>query len=225
MNAQEHKNLTDDLRQILGFTVLRGVRWPNVVVAQTRAHEWCAVRMPSTGEERGGSSSPVEVAERIEDRRVAAQAARDAQTLPTLREAFGAELVLAKYGGAPTRELAKVAEDLARIVARYTRPVDATELTAPAGCRACSRTIQHHKQKVGGHYAEVWGKRPSAGLCYRCYEARGRFGVLPPTMWCHLLHTEGRDKADRWLARHHPDLYAKSLAKAKAGQTMLDQTG
>lgn len=211
MNGQE-QNLTDDLRQILGYTILGGVKWQNVVIAHVRAHEWCAVHMPPTSEERGGSSSPVEVAERVEDRRVAAQAARDIQVLPTLREAFEAELVLAKYAGSPTRELAKVAEDLARIVARYTQPVDHTLLPKDSpSCRSCARPGKVGGVQYEGHKGvDVFDLAKKHGLCRFCYryatadaKAKGKKGIgqFPPVDIIDVLHTKGARAAGIALAR------------------------
>ena len=223
MNPVALENFKADLRSIMGFTTLGGVRYPNLVLAQRHAHEWQTERGPSTGEERGGSSSPVEVSERVEDRKVAIQAARDAQALVELHAGFNQELVLAGYKGAPTIELVKVAEKLAKVVNRCIQTVDATTVNALPGCKTCRRSVTINGEKIGDHYADVWDKRPAPGLCYRCYEARNRYGEVPPVMWTHLLHKESRDKADRWLARNHPDMYAKALLKAKRSEPTADR--
>lgn len=202
LNPREQQNLEQDLRQILGFTILGGVRWQNVVVAQIRAKEWSSVTMPPSGEERGGSSSPVEIAERVEDRKVAQMASRDAQVLPVLVEALDQELVIAGVNLTPSRELATVAENLARIVARYVRPVDHSLLpTGSPGCRSCAR--KDPKKGITGHHSEVSQRYLSKGLCDQCGRYAGaNKGKWPPLQFVDVLARQGKHAAGRWLARN-----------------------
>lgn len=210
LNPREQANLEQDLRQILGFTVLGGVRWQNVVIAQVRSKEWSSTQMPPSGEERGGSSSPVELAERVEDRRVAQQAAKDAQVLPVLVEALDQELVIAGIDLKPSRELATVAANLARVVARYIRPETLLPTDAPQ-CLSCARPGKvRGVQYNGWKGVEVYAKAKKHNLCKFCYDhasadakERGRKGLgqLPPVDIIDTLHMEGPRKAGLAMAR------------------------
>lgn len=183
------ENLEQDLRRILGFTVVAGVRYPNIVLAQHRARDWQSEHLPSN-DERGGSSSPTEAAERIEDRRVARQAIQDTDTLTRLVPAFQAELVLASYHGAPTRELAEVADRLADIVARCIRTVDHDALPSnEPECRSCARPGKVGKVQYPGHKGvTVYEKAKKHGLCRYCYDAWMATRRLPPVDILDVYH-------------------------------------
>jgi hypothetical protein len=198
-----NENLRDDLLCILGFTTLGGVRWPNVVLAQRHAVDWQAERtpLPATGE-RGGSSSPVEVAERLEDRRVSSQAQRDERALSELLPAFRAELQLAKYLGV-TPELLKVSERLAQVVARCTQVVDATKLPQKEpGCVSCARQGKVGKQRYPGHdEVPVYEKAKKHGLCRWCYDHMRAEGKFPPIDVIDIYHRQGPRAAGLELAK------------------------
>lgn len=206
LDPRARKNLEADLAKILGFTDLRGVRWPNVLLAQQRARDWQSVTTPPHDSERGGSSSPTEQAERLEDRRVARQASRDAEHLPRLLEALTAELVLARYDGL-TPQLAKVAEDLARVVARCVDVVDHANLPGPPGCKSCARTST--KKKITGHFSPISDRYKSRSLCDQCGRyAAANFGQWPPIEFVDILARQGKQAAGRWLARRQRKISA-----------------
>lgn len=219
MNPQQRKNLAADISVILGHTVVGSVKYPNLLLAPRRMEEWISGTLP-THDERGGSSSPVEVADRLEDLGVARRALRDLDLFPRLLEGYEQECVIVRYSG-PNESFAKAAEQLAALVRRYTVPVDHdADLGAP-GCKSCARTATVNGKSVGGHYAEVWAKRPAPGLCYPCYLDRGRFGQIPPVMYVHLRHSESRATADRWLRKEDPRLYRKAMEAAKKETTKV----
>jgi hypothetical protein len=193
--------LADDVRRILGFTDIRGTKVPNLVLAQQRVEEWQSERVPPRDSERGGSSSPVEVAERLEDRRVSTQAARDAVELPGLIDGFQAELVLAAYHRAPTPELAEVAERLAKVVTRCVRPVDHDGIDTTPECRSCARPGKVGKVLYAGHKnVTVWERVPNIRLCRWCYDIQSAEGILPPVNIVHTRHTLGARAAGLELA-------------------------
>jgi hypothetical protein len=193
--------LADDVRRILGFTDIRGTKVPNLVLAQQRVEEWQSERVPPRDSERGGSSSPVEVAERLEDRRVSTQAARDAVELPSLIDGFQAELVLAAYHRAPTPELAEVAERLARVVTRCVRPVDHDGIDTTPECRSCARPGKVGKQHFAGvKGVEVYEKARKHRLCRWCWDVNAAEGTLPPVNIIHTRHTLGARAAGLELA-------------------------
>lgn len=231
MNDRERANLISDLRRILGFTVVGGVRWQNVMLAQRHAAEWQAITRPgqaaapvricqlcahdlvdtqtcgSCGAQAPtltlSSGSITERAERDEDRCVAIQAARDEQTLSELIPAFEAELVLANYHAAPTRDLADVAQQLAEVVARCIRTVDHTKLPqdAPEGCRSCGRLGR--RRGIPGHYEPLSTQTRYAkkGLCSWCGRHSSSEG-WPPIEAIEIRVHQGEHAAGRWLARN-----------------------
>lgn len=198
----EREALRLDLNQILGFTRVGPVTWPNLVLAQRRTIEWQSEPVPSDGE-RGGSSSPREVSERAEDRQVASQAARDQAALERLIPEWRGELTMAAHTHAPTRELAEVSRDLARIVARCVVTVDHSQLPDEVpGCSSCDRLNRWKQWKGGPVWEGLSGKAQYAkkGLCSWC----GRHGV-PPLEFVALKHSRGESAAGRALAKHLAD--------------------
>lgn len=210
-------NLVTDIRVIAGTTYVGNTPYHNVVLAQKHAREWQSHTLPVRDSERGGSSSPVELEERVEDRRVAAQAARDAADLPGLMLVFEQEWILGEAAHAPkfpvrvaeqawwhvpvTPELGKAAERFARVVARCVRIVDHGVLNeGPKGCRSCARKDAKHG--FAGHFEPVSPRYERKGLCDQC----GRFagankGKLPPIEYCDIMARQGKHAAGRWLAR------------------------
>lgn len=203
VNDRALANLKNDLALILGFTVVGDVKYPNTVLGQKHAVEWQSEQLPREGE-RGGSSSPRELEERSEDRRVALQAIRAEKSLRELLPAFHAELTIASYGKAPTPELMQVSERLARVLAWLVVPVDHGQLPKgeEPGCRSCHR-LNTWKQWKG---PRVWQPLSSQdrfakqGLCSWC----GKHGE-PPIEAVAMRHREGEHKAGRWLAKQEAE--------------------
>ena len=201
MNERQIANLKADLRQILGSTTRGETQVPNVRLAQIHAYDWQATRTPPSDSERGGSSSPVEQAERKEDRAVAHQAIRDAAALDTLIPAFEAELVVASYRKAPTVELVLVAERLAQVIERCVRTVDHDLLQDPE-CRSCARPGKVGKVNYPGHKnVAVYAKSIKHRLCRWCHDHWLAENRLPPVDVIHLYHTRGPRAAGIELAK------------------------
>jgi hypothetical protein len=232
VNERSRELLEQHCRQILGFTTVGGVRWPNLVLAQRHAREWQSVSRPGVAPgpvqicedcardrlrpgacEHCGSetvplslsaSSMVERAERDEDRRTGVQAAQDERLLAEQIPAFQAELVLAKYTGCPTPELAKVAQELARVVARCVLPYRLPPEAPPAGCRSCDRLNRRKGRKASK--TVVWEalspqeRYAKQGLCSWCGKHTVG-GVLPPIEAVEVRHRQGEHMAGRWLAK------------------------
>jgi hypothetical protein len=189
------------LVRILGFTTVGPVRYPNLVLAQIRSVDWQSERAPAF-DERGGSSSPTEVTERLEDRRVARQAIRDEHDLAELIPALDAELVLAAYHRSPTRELAQVAQRLAEIVYRCTKAVDHNTLPGEPECRSCARPGKVGKQQYRGHKGVgVYEKAVKHRLCRWCYDHWRAEGRLPPVDVIDLYHRVSAKAAGLELAK------------------------
>ena len=203
LNPREQQNLEADLKLIFATTTVGGVVWQNVVLAQHRAREWASTAPPASSEERGGSSSPVELAERVEDRKVGSQAVKDLIVFDRLLPGFHAELVIAFHSGGPTRELARVAQELAALVSRYTRTVDHGLLPKDVtpGCRSCAR-LGRTKTKPG-HFEPLSEQERFAkkGLCTWCGRHTVR-GVLPLLDAVDIRVRQGDHAAGRWLARN-----------------------
>ena len=211
MNQRERENLESDLQRIFAFTEIAGVRYQNVVAAQKRAREWCSTSTPPSGEERGGSSSPVELAERLEDRRVGSQAARDLLAFDRLLPAFHAELVIAFHSGGATRELAKVAEPLAVLVTRYTQTVDARVLDEEPECRSCARPGKVGNQRYPGFKGVgVYQKAKKHRLCRWCYDEWLATKRLPTLDLIDLYHTRGPRAAGVERARREREAERKA---------------
>lgn len=196
------ENLARDIHQILGITTIRDVNVPNLTLTQRRIQEWQVLHLPTTGE-RGGSSSPVEVRERAEDRQVARQASRDHDTLDGLIDAWRAELTLARYTGL-SRELAQASQRLAEVVARYTHPVDHSLLptTTPAECISCARPGKVGRREYQGHKGiPVYEKAKAHGLCRWCYDVTRAEKRWPPIDIVDIYHRVGPRAAGLELAK------------------------
>lgn len=143
------------------------------------------------GPTRGGSSSPEATEERTEADRVKRQAEKDARAI--------VELVASMHDAAHKIE---------RIVDRQAETVHPGKLPTNVlpGCRSCARKEQDGDVTIGGHWAEVYPKAPSVGLCRQCWDFKAATGGLPPIKWCHKLHTGKRNDANRWLGENFPNL-------------------
>lgn len=124
-------------------------------LALERIDAFVAHRLPAHGE-RGGTVQHVEAEDRIEETRVARQAARDAEVLPLL-----------------THTLAAAAEELWEIALRYSRTIDASKLPKPEqtvpGCVSCARQKRRHGVMRGGFFQPIDEKNyPSERLCRWC---------------------------------------------------------
>lgn len=204
MQKRELDHLADDLRKILGFTQVGPARWQNVVLASRRAWEWSSTEMPTRTDERGGSSSPREIGERLEDRQVARRANVYVDELPSLVNRLEGELTVAAALGAPTPELAKIAERLARIVNWLTATVDHDKLpkTADLECISCARTATINGRKYQGHpHVPVYDKAVKHSLCRWCYDHQRAIGALPPIDVIDIYHRVGARAAGIELAK------------------------
>ena len=153
----------------------------------------------------------MELAERVEDRKVGAQAVKDLVVFDRLLPGFHAELVIAFHSQGPTKELAKVAQELAALVSRYVKAVDATNLKDAPQCVSCARSGKVRGVTYSGWKGiEVYAKAKKHSLCQWCYshatddaKAKGRRGLgqLPPVDIIDILHMEGPRKAGIALAR------------------------
>lgn len=200
MNRQQRKNLAADLSVILGHTVVGSVKYPNLLLAPRRMEEWISATVPSH-DERGGSSSPVEVADRQEDRRVGFQALRDLDLFPRLLEDYEQECVIVRYSG-PNQSFARTAEQLAALVRRYTVPVDHEKLPDDPGCKSCARPGKVGKRQFQGHPGvPVYEKAKKHGLCRWCYDAFQADGELPPIDVVDLYHRVSARAAGLELAK------------------------
>ena len=231
-------NLQDDLKRIFDFTEVAGVLHQNVVLAQVRAREWCSIETPGVspgpvticpacGHDREtpvcrecGSDTQVlplrsgrdlERSERLEDRRVGSQAARDLLALDRLLPAFHAELVIAFHSGGATRELAKVAEPLAVLVTRYTQTVDARVLDEEPECRSCARPGKVGNQRYPGFKGVgVYAKAKKHRLCRWCYDRWIVKKQLPPLDLIDIYHTQGPRQAGVEEARREREAERKA---------------
>lgn len=232
LTKSERDYLVSDLRKILGFTTLGGIKWQNVVLAQKHAKEWQSIESPGVatppdqvcvrcGSERdktpecetcGSTAAPitpsslsmVERAERIEALRVAKQAARDDKDLARLIPEFEGELVVARYAGL-SPSLAKTAKNLAEIVTRCVRIIDHDNLPGPPGCKSCAR-IGSVKGKPG-HFEplSVQERYAAKGLCSWCGRHTVK-NVWPPKQAVEIKIFQGEHQAGRWLARNEKKL-------------------
>lgn len=187
MNDQQLKHLRADIALITGQTVIGTARLSNLLVAARRMRAWTATAPPIT-DERGGSSSPTETAERQEDRRVAHQALRDLADFPTLHAGWEQETVIARTLGAPTPELLKIAERFAALVRRYTIPVDHDLIPVEHDeCRSCARPAKLNGRQYPGHKGiPVFAKK--LVLCRWCYDHHRAEGHLPPVDVIDIYH-------------------------------------
>lgn len=187
------KHLEHDLRMIFGHTILRGLEWSNLELTRARIGQWQHADLPRSGE-RGGSSSPREIEERLEDRRVATQARYDAAALPQLVDEFREHLLDSVDAGTPSKQLERSAAMLARIISRYTVTIDHSQLEDPdTGCLSCARTARVNGLLYGPHWEPVYSKR--TGLCRWCQEGLEAMGHLPPVQIVDLRHRVSPRKA------------------------------
>lgn len=206
MNKRDRDHLAQDLRRIFGYTTVGPARWQNVVLATQRAFDWSSEQMPTRSDERGGSSSPREAEERVEDRQVARRASGYTTELPRLIDQLEAELAIARALGAPTAQLGKVAERLARIVTWLTVPVDHDKLpkTIDLECSSCARTATINGRKYAGHpHVPVYDKAPKKLLCRWCYDHQRAEGTLPPIDVIDVYHRVGARAAGIELAKRN----------------------
>lgn len=200
MNPQQRKNLAADISVILGHTVVGAVKYPNLLLAPRRMEEWISGTLP-THDERGGSSSPVEVADRLEDLGVARRALRDLDLFPRLLEGYEQECVIVRYSG-PNEAFAKAAEQLAALVRRYTVPVDHDKIPDDPGCKSCARSGKVGKRQFQGHPGvPVSTNAPKQGLCRWCYDYHRAEGELPPIDVVDIYHRVGARAAGLELAK------------------------
>lgn len=159
-----------------------------VDLAYARVEAWARVHVQDTTlGERGGTFTPNEVDENDETRRIAAQALKDVQRIPELCSRINHDTA-----------------ELEQIVQRVTVSIDPKKMPAHVipGCRSCARREDDGEIEIGGHWAALYDKAKSVGLCRWCYDASaGGKGTLPPVRACHLYHVEGPTAAGRWLAR------------------------
>ena len=201
MNSRDRDALVHDLRRIFGQTTVGSRQVSNLVLAQEHARDWQAPTLPVRDSERGGSSSPRELDERAEDRRVSSQAIRDEQALIVLVPALEAELVIAAVTGGPTPDLAKVARRLADTVNRLTVTVDHALLSEPA-CRSCARKAKVQGHLYPGHQGvPVYAKAKRHGLCRWCYDFWRAERRLPPVDVVDMYHVRGPRAAGLELAK------------------------
>jgi hypothetical protein len=171
-----------DLELILGLvecgSMDRPRRMTRIALTLKRIQEWHAVRGPSVDENRGGSSSPVEVEERQEDRRVALAAERDA------------------------KRVAALLGELSDMCHRYTTPVDHRKLPSELpGCVSCARKRQKGGVEIAGHFAPVADRYKGKQLCMWCGEHLAASGELPPLDVVDMFHRQGAQAAGRELAK------------------------
>lgn len=173
---------------------------PRIDTAMQRALDRSGAGSLPTDGERGGSSSPKDVDERRMAERVARQAAKDAHDIGVLVARMKAD-----------------AATLRHITDRQAEVVDGTKNTDAGlpGCRSCARKEDDNGVTIGGQWAEVYEKSKASGLCRDCWEFESAMDAIPPVKWCHLLHTQKKRAANRWLALNHPELVAVAQKRAK----------
>lgn len=139
-----------DIEQILA----RSGRQTKVDLARAHIDEWIAVYEPGTSGDpaRGGSSSPVEASERLEDHRVHRQACHDHERLP----------ILVAQIETATRELYRLVVRNVETIHPSKRPADVTPVcTNPR----CDKTLDPSRR---------------SGECGRCRTHRHRHGMPYP---------------------------------------------
>jgi hypothetical protein len=153
-------------------------------LALEHAEAWAGQNPPSVHGERGGSSSPTEISETREIRRVSAQARKDVARIPEICRSVEAQLY-----------------ELYATVRRLTSVVDHSELQE-TGCKSCARKQKdQHGSEIGGHFAEVHDKAKDRSLCGWCWSVERDSGNLPPVMACHIYHTQAPAHAGRYMAK------------------------
>lgn len=173
---------------------------PRVAVAHQRALDRAgAGALPSPGL-RGGSSHPTVEDERKEAERVKRQAEKDAFDIG----------IIAGRMARDARELRRITDRQAEVIHESKVPTDVLP-----GCRSCARKEDDNGVTIGGHFAELYMKSIGSGLCRDCWEFESAMDAIPPIRWCHLLHTQKKRAANRWLADNHPKLVATAQKRAK----------
>jgi len=157
-------------------------------IALDHADAWAGWQPPRDGE-RGGSSSPIEWAERVEWARVARQSAEDAVRARQI-----------------IKVMEKLSAELAVLVDRNVETIDPKKIpkgdSGLPGCTNCA---------LAGYFAPVYEKAPGAQLCRWCYDHKradalerdpegGTPGLAPPREAVVLFHERGPSVAGRWLA-------------------------
>lgn len=169
-----------------------------VDVAAKHLEEWASIACPPNANgPRGGSSSPVEVEDRVEEARLASRVSADQVRLPVL-----------------VRRLAETARDLDLLVTRNVETVHPGKLPKEEpGCVSCAREWRvKGVVRGGGHWAPVRADVKGHGLCDACYRhslaamREKKAAVLAPEHWppaeyCDLMHRVSAAAAGRWLAR------------------------
>lgn len=196
--------MIDDLMLILGEVVTgpddRPSRIRRLDLALQRMRDHQSDRQPPRTMlgETGGSSSPTEISERIEDRRVSQSATADEARTKALK-----------------RQLTKTAADLRAHVVRHVAVIDHEILPEEPGCRSCARSATVGKQHYAGHRAEVYPKAKRHGLCRWCWDyarsdgiERGMKGMgdLPPVDIIDVYHRTGARAAGLELAKRMRDV-------------------
>jgi hypothetical protein len=172
-----------DLTRILGIvdvgTADRPRQMAAIVVTIERIKSWRHLPAPTSDDGRGGSSSPKEIAERLEDRKVGRAAERHAQAL------------------------AKHLEGIANIVAIYTTATEYEGIGGEPGCVSCARKGEKPDgRKLGGHFKPVVKKYKSRRLCRWCGE-HSTAGRMVDLDLMDLSHREGENKASREYAKRY----------------------
>ena len=149
-----------------------------IVLTIERIKAWRDIPTPATDEERGGSSSPTEFEERLEDRRVGRAADRDGLTL--------------------AKHLAAVAD----LVTRYTAVIDHALLPSDLpGCMSCARTRKKQGVELGGHFNPIDDRYKTKQLCRFCGDQLAATHTLPPLAIIDTYHRHGAQAAGREMAR------------------------
>lgn len=180
-------------------------------LAWRHLHEWADVTPPSQDSTRGGSSSPVEAEDRLEEQRLHRQALRDLARVPEL-----------------IREAMRAADELLLVASRYSVPIDHSKLPKEPlpGCVSCARPQDVRRPGTGlfspmaepdAWGAKRWGKNLSESvhaiaLCEFCRDVSvanaqetGAAAVeprhFPPLKAVELWVHQSRAAASRWLSR------------------------
>lgn len=178
-------------------------------VAQQRALDRAGGgQLPSDGI-RGGTVNPTDADDRKEADRVKRQAEKDAWDIGTITARMVSD----------ARSLARITDRQAEVIHDSKRP-----LNALPGCRSCARKEDDGGVTIGGHWAAVYEKSLSSGLCRDCWDFRSATGGVPPIKWCHKMHVEGKKSANRWLATEFPKLMesVQRTVRAASGITAED---
>lgn len=185
-------------------------RHPRIIdLALQRMTEWAnTTPPPHTSGPHGGTTSPTETNERIEDQHVGHNATLDHQTALTL-----------------IHSIAVATERLHALTLRYTKTIDHTKLPKPEdtipGCVSCARTKKKNGVNYGGFFRVIDEKNyPHERLCRWCGDharadaverhlppvelddgsTRKAMGDYPPIEAVDILHRQTEQAAGKWLA-------------------------